>query len=230
VPHELIAFELSKSYATPSGVLVVLDRLSLRLGTADGPLAILGPSGSGKSTLLSILGCLDQPSSGRSLLDGVDAQAMPAGQVARHRARQIGFVFQDHHLLPQLTALENVLIARMALGAVRGEDRCRADELLAAMDLTNQAGHLPAELSGGQRQRVSVARALMNRPALLLCDEPTGNLDAHMAAQVAELIHQSARSQDALLIITTHSAALAATCARQLHLRDGRLVVEGEAV
>ncbi len=223
MPHELHADGLTKVYVSAAGTLMVLDNVSLDLRSHDGALAILGPSGSGKSTLLHILGSLDLPTAGTLALDGVNPLAMSNTQLARYRAERIGFVFQDHHLLPQLTAVENVLLPRLALGPARHADRDRAEALLAAVGLGDRRTHLPAELSGGQRQRVAIARTLMNQPALLLCDEPTGDLDAHTAATIAQLLHQAAREQDALLIVATHSAALAATCARLMHLILGRL-------
>lgn len=224
MPHELHAVGLTKVYATAAGSLVVLDGVSLDMAGNDGALAILGPSGSGKSTLLHILGSLDLPTAGTLSLDGVDPLGLSPVQLARYRAGRIGFVFQDHHLLPQLTAIENVLLARLALGPVREADRQRGESLLTAVGLADRQSHLPSELSGGQRQRVAIARTLMNRPALLICDEPTGDLDAQTAASIGELLHESARQEDALLILATHSAALAATCPRRMKLVQGKLV------
>lgn len=224
MPHELHAAGLTKVYATAAGSLVVLNGVSLDMAGKDGALAILGPSGSGKSTLLHILGSLDLPSAGTLSLDCVDPLGLSPAQLARYRAGRIGFVFQDHHLLPQLTAIENVLLARLALGPVRDADRQRGESLLAAVGLADRQSHLPSELSGGQRQRVAIARTLMNRPALLICDEPTGDLDAQTAASIGELLHESARQEDALLILATHSAVLAATCPRRMQLIQGKLV------
>jgi lipoprotein-releasing system ATP-binding protein len=224
LPHELHAAGLTKVYATAAGSLVVLDGVSLDMAGKDGALAILGPSGSGKSTLLHILGSLDLPSAGTLSLDGVDPLGLSPAQLAQYRAGRIGFVFQDHHLLPQLTAIENVLLARLALGPVRDADRQRGESLLTAVGLADRQSHLPSELSGGQRQRVAIARTLMNRPALLICDEPTGDLDAQTAASIGELLHESARQEDALLILATHSAVLAATCPRRMQLIQGKLV------
>jgi lipoprotein-releasing system ATP-binding protein len=223
LPHELHASGLTKVYAAPAGTLTVLDGISLNLRSNDGALAILGPSGSGKSTLLHILGSLDLPTLGTLSLNGINPLAMSATELAHHRAARIGFVFQDHHLLPQLTALENVLLARLALGAVGTAERQRAEDLLSAVGLADRRTHLPAELSGGQRQRVAIARALMNKPALLLCDEPTGDLDAASAAVVRQLLHTAARDHDALLILATHSATLAESCPRRFRLVDGKL-------
>ncbi len=224
LPHELHVAGLTKVYAAPAGALTVLAGISLDVRSDDGAVAILGPSGSGKSTLLHILGSLDLPSGGTLSLDGVNPLTMTPNELARYRAERVGFVFQDHHLLPQLTAIENVLLARLALGTVRPADRTRAESLLEAVGLADRRTHLPAELSGGQRQRVAIARALMNQPALLLCDEPTGDLDSLSAAVTRQLLHATARQHDALLILATHSATLAATCARRLRLAAGQLV------
>jgi len=229
LPHQLLAHGLSKAYPTPTGTLPVLIDVGISLASGEGALAVLGPSGSGKSTLLHILGSLDIPTSGSFSLDGVSPLEMKPRELAHHRAQRIGFVFQDHHLLPQLTAIENVLLARLALGRVHAEDRQRAEDLLKAVGLADRQTHVPGELSGGQRQRVAIARALMNKPALLICDEPTGDLDAEAATAIGELLHATAREQDALLIIATHSETLAATCARRMRLVGGRLAAGGAA-
>jgi lipoprotein-releasing system ATP-binding protein len=227
LPHELLAQGITKTYPAPAGDLQVLIDINLKVDTASGAVAILGPSGSGKSTLLHILGSLDLPTAGTLSLDGSAPLKLSSRKLARHRAEFIGFVFQDHHLLPQLTAIENILLARLALGSVRTADRKRAEALLRAIGMADRESYLPSQLSGGQRQRVAIARALLNMPAMLLCDEPTGDLDAPSAAAVGALLHETARQHDALLIIATHSPALAATCARRLHLVNGRLTEEG---
>jgi lipoprotein-releasing system ATP-binding protein len=229
LPHALHAVGLCKTYPAPAGDLKVLVDVALDVDHQTGSVAILGPSGSGKSTLLHILGSLDVPTGGTISLDGIKPLELSPRDLARHRAERIGFVFQDHHLLPQLTALENVLLARLALGSVRKSDRERAEGLLKAVGLAERTAHVPAELSGGQRQRVAIARALLNAPALLLCDEPTGDLDGQAAAAVGQLLHEAAREHDALLIVATHAPALAATCARRLRLCEGRLTEEGTA-
>src|SRR5690349_3579318 len=179
--------DLAKQYSTPAEPLVVLRGVNLSLAAGDA-LSIAGPSGSGKSTLLNILGTLDQPTSGSVRLDDVDPFSLAPDKLARFRSERIGFVFQEHHLLPQCSALENVLIARLAQGSVQQADIDRATRLLKQVGLESRASHLPSELSGGERQRVAVARALMNRPAMLLCDEPTGSLDASTGQSVADLI------------------------------------------
>jgi ABC-type lipoprotein export system ATPase subunit/glycosyltransferase involved in cell wall biosynthesis len=220
---ELEVRDVWKEYPTPSEPLVVLRGVSFSLSFGDS-LAIVGPSGSGKSTLLNILGALDQPTRGCVRLGKTDPLSLKAGDLAAFRSRRIGFVFQDHHLLPQCTALENVLVARLAIGKVGDEDANRAAELLRQVDLADRARHLPSELSGGERQRVAIARALMNGPQLLLCDEPTGNLDQKSSQAVTQLLLNLAESTGAILITVTHSAAVAAMFDRQMRMSDGVLV------
>lgn len=187
-------------------------------------LAIAGPSGSGKSTLLHMLGSLDRPTAGSITIDGREPISLSEPELARFRNREIGFVFQDHHLLPQYSALENVLIPTMAGGSRSPEDEGRARELLGSVGLADRLEHYPAELSGGECQRTAVARALINRPGLLLCDEPTGNLDQVTADAVADLLFDLHRARNNMLIAVTHSLALAARFERRLELRDGRCV------
>ena len=213
---------VTKSYPTPADPLVVLRDVSFSLSPGD-RLAIIGPSGSGKSTLLNILGTLDQPTSGTVTIEGADPFSLSAKKFAHFRSEKIGFVFQDHHLLPQCSALENVLVAKLALGRVADADAQRASELLREVGLEGRATHLPAELSGGERQRVAIARALMNSPRLLLCDEPTGNLDTKTGAAVGELLTRLAQQTNAILIAVTHSPALAEMFPRKMGMVDGRL-------
>ena len=214
---------LHKEYPTPAEPLVVLRGVSLSLAPGDA-VAVVGPSGSGKSTLLNILGTLDRPTRGTVRLDGVDPFALGADDLARFRSHSVGFIFQDHHLLPQCTAMENLLVARLASGKVGKEHSDRAAELLRLVGLEGRATHVPSELSGGERQRVAIARALMNRPSLLLCDEPTGNLDPKTSQSVGELLRSVTAQSDAMLIVVTHSAALAETMPRSLRMADGQLV------
>jgi lipoprotein-releasing system ATP-binding protein len=214
---------LHKSYPTPAEPLVVLRGVSLEMRGGES-LAIVGPSGSGKSTLLNIVGTLDRPTEGSVTLDDIAPFSLDANELARFRAQRIGFVFQDHHLLPQCTAVENVLLPRLALGRVGEPDSARARQLLDRVGLSNRATHLPAELSGGERQRVAVARALMNAPALILADEPTGNLDASAAGSVGELLAAVAGEVSAILIVVTHSAELSKRFARRMRMTDGQLV------
>jgi len=220
--HALIVRDVCKEYPTPAEPLIVLRGISFSLNAGQ-TLAIVGPSGSGKSTLLNILGTLDSPTRGHVLLDGDDPFALKPRKLAALRARRIGFVFQDHHLLPQCTAIENVLVAKLAMAKVQQPDQDRAAELLKLVGLADRATHLPSELSGGERQRVAIARALMNSPRLLLCDEPTGNLDRHNSQSVTELLLKLARELGSILITVTHSEVVAAMFEKQMRMTDGVL-------
>ena len=213
---------LSKHFPTRGDPLVVLRDVSFEL--ADGEnLAVLGPSGSGKSTLLNILGTLEPPTTGRVLLSGSDVAALDETSLAAFRNRRIGFVFQEHHLLPQCSVLENVLVPTIAAGPMPPEALDRARVLLDRVGLGDRLDHRPAELSGGQRQRAALARALVNGPSLLLADEPTGNLDRTSADAVAELLLELQRQEKMMLIVATHSMRLAGRMSRQMELVDGRL-------
>jgi len=214
--------DLRKRYPSGPREIVVLDGVSLELAPGEA-LAITGPSGSGKSTFLHIVGALEPPGSGKVELGGIDPWSLPPLELARFRNREVGFVFQDHHLLPQCTVLENVLIPTLVAGGAAGSEP-RARELLARVGLSERLDHRPAELSGGERQRVAVARALIHGPALLLCDEPTGNLDAASAADVSTLLLDLHRELRNILIVVTHSAELAARLERRLELRGGLLL------
>ena len=210
----LVATGLCKTH--PGAERPVLDGIDLNLAPG-GSLAVVGPSGSGKSTLLNLLGTLDRPDAGTISLDGADLLALVGPALSAFRARQLGFVFQEHHLLPQLTARENVLLPAMALGSATAAQG-RADALLAALGLSERADAFPGQLSGGERQRVAVARALLNRPRLLLCDEPTGSLDRATASAVADQLFALAHEAGARLVVATHDAALASRCAACLPL------------
>lgn len=197
----------------------VLRGVSFELGEGEA-LAITGPSGSGKSTLLHLIGSLDRPSSGTIEIDGTDPFALPEPKLAWFRNRTIGFVFQDSHLLPQYTVLENVLVPSLAFPGPRMEER--AAELLERVRLGHRMSHRPAELSGGERQRAAVARALLNRPRLLLCDEPTGSLDRAASTAVADLLFELHEAERTVLIVVTHSLDLAARFPRRCELVEGR--------
>lgn len=214
---------LTKQYPTPSEPLVVLDGVSLTLDSGES-LAILGPSGSGKSTLLAIIGALDTPTSGSIRLGGVNPFELPEKQLAGYRRDRVGFIFQDHHLLPQLSVIENALTPLLADGKPTAEDRDRVEALLAQVGLAERLTHRPAELSGGERQRVAIARALARRPALLLADEPTGNLDAHTAASVLDTLLDLQQQHNSLLVAVTHSEQLAARMQQQKVISNGQLV------
>jgi lipoprotein-releasing system ATP-binding protein len=187
-------------------------------------MAIMGPSGSGKSTLLSILGGLESPTSGTVRLDGADPCSMTAYERAVYRNRRIGFVFQEHHLLAGCSAVDNVVLPALASGSVHRDIEVRARRLLDRVGLGDRLGSLPAELSGGERQRVAVARALVLSPRLVLADEPTGQLDAHAASTVTELLVELAAESGGMLVVVTHADAVAARVGTVRHLVDGRLV------
>lgn len=219
----LVLDSVSKEYATRSGPLAVLRGVSLSLeaGTAA---AVTGPSGSGKSTLLHILGTLDRPTSGTVKLDGTDPFALGERDLAAFRNARVGFVFQDHHLLPQCSVLENVLIPTLVSATTKPADtEAYARDLLARVGLGARLDHRPAELSGGERQRVAVARALVLKPALLLADEPTGNLDRTNAQSVGELLLKLHEQERNVLVVVTHSADLAKMFPRRLEMNDGTL-------
>ena len=220
--HELTVDNLSKVYPTPAGPLEVLRSVSLRAAPGD-TVAIVGPSGSGKSTLLNLIGALDRPTAGTVQWGDTEVTSLTGVALADFRATQVGFVFQDHHLLPQLTALENVLLPTLAPGAERRTARDRAWRLLDRVGVLPRAEAFPARLSGGERQRVALARALVNEPGLLLCDEPTGNLDRESGSQVVSLLLQLAREQSVTVLMVTHNVEHATRFARRLQLRDGHL-------
>src|SRR5436189_3103994 len=219
---ELVVEHVNKEFPTRGEPLVVLRDVSLSLAAGQNA-AILGPSGSGKSTLLFIIGTLDAPSGGSLRLNGTDPFSLAEPRLAEFRNRNVGFVFQDHYLLPQLTVLENVLVPAMADGAPSREAVERAKLLLGRVGLAERLEHRPAELSGGERQRVGVARALLLKPALILADEPTGNLDRKSAAAIGELLIELPRQEQAMLLVVTHSLELAQKFERRMELDDGRL-------
>ncbi len=214
--------DLSKSYPTRGGDMPVLRGVTLTLAAGES-VAIMGPSGSGKSTLLHVLGTLDRPTTGRVELDGTDPFALPEAGLAGFRNASIGFVFQDHHLLPQCTVLENVLIPTLVGKPADDATRDRAGHLLDRVGLTGRLDHRPAELSGGERQRAAVARALIRQPKLVLADEPTGNLDRRNAQLVGELLLELHREQRTILVVVTHSLDLAKLFPRRLDMDDGKL-------
>ncbi len=205
------------------GDVEVLRDISFEMASGQS-LSIMGPSGSGKSTLLHVLGTLDRPSAGTLEIKGQNPFALPERELARFRNQGIGFVFQEHHLLPQYSVLENVLIPTLAFGKTRDNALDRAQKIIDRVGMSHRIDHRPGELSGGERQRTAVARALINRPAVLLCDEPTGSLDGARAKEIADLIFELHRRENNILICATHSAALAHRFARHFELRGGTCV------
>jgi lipoprotein-releasing system ATP-binding protein len=217
--------QVAKQYPSPRGPLSVLSGVSLVLKRGDAA-AIMGPSGAGKSTLLYIAGGLEPPTSGAVTLDGANPYQLGEKELAAFRNQKIGFIFQDHCLLPQCSVLENVLIPTL-VGDQDADAPRRARELLEQVGLADRLDHRPAELSGGEKQRVALARALIRRPHLLLCDEPTGNLDEASAEMVALLLMELHARQQTMLIVVTHSAALAARFPLRYELRHANLYPAG---
>ena len=216
--------QVARQYDSPGGgrpvdVLVGVD-LCVRAGDS---VAVVGPSGSGKSTLLNIIGALDRPTSGTVRLEDRDLAGMSDAELARVRNRRVGMVFQLHHLLPQCTVLENVLVPTLVSSTDKQAATDRARQLIDRVGLTEQIDHRPGQLSGGQRQRVAVARAMVNGPAILLADEPTGSLDRDAAEAVTSLLTELNRQDGVTLILATHSLDLASRMATALTLRDGKL-------
>jgi len=212
---------VSKDYPTPGGALGVLNDVSLSLSRGDA-VSIMGPSGTGKSTLLYIIGALEPPTSGSVTLDGQNPFQLSEKQLAAFRNQNIGFVFQDHCLLPQCSVLENVLMPTLVSTNARDSAK-RARELLDQVGLSDRLDHRPAQLSGGEKQRVSLARALITTPQLLLCDEPTGNLDQKAAEVVASMLLDLHQQQQTILVVVTHSAELGARLPTRYELIDQQL-------
>ena len=218
-----------KIYRMGRAEVRALDGLSLAIDRGDF-WAILGASGSGKSTLLNLIGCLDRPTSGRYVLNGIDVSAMDDDALSECRLRQLGFIFQSFNLIPQLSVRENIELPLFYLGIEARESRRRSEELAALVGLAERLDHRPTELSGGQCQRVAVARALANEPAVILADEPTGNLDSRTGEQIMELL-VSLNAGGRTLILVTHESDIAAHARRRLFLKDGRIerIEEGAA-
>lgn len=217
----LEATNVTKDYATPRGSLPILAAINLSLQRGDA-VSIMGPSGSGKSTLLYILGALESPTSGTVTLDGQNPFQLGEKQLAAFRSQKIGFVFQDHCLLPQCSVLENVLAPTLVAEA-KDNFTERAKSLLHQVGLSERLDHRPAELSGGEKQRVAIARALIRQPLLLLCDEPTGNLDRDSADNVASLLIDLHKQQNTILIVVTHSPELGAKLPLRFEMRGQHL-------
>jgi lipoprotein-releasing system ATP-binding protein len=221
--HDLVVRGLERTFPTAAEPLAILRGVDVALDRGDA-LAVTGPSGSGKSTFLYVVGVLDEPTAGSVSILGTDPFSLNRAQQAAFRNAHVGFVFQDHHLLPQCSVLENVLLPTLAAKGAGAAEEERARKLLARVGLGERLTHRPAQLSGGERQRVAVCRALINEPELLLADEPTGNLDQKTAETVGTLLLELSREHGALLICVTHSLELAGRFPRRVHLEEGRFV------
>jgi putative ABC transport system ATP-binding protein len=217
----LKAENLTKQVSSPEGSLTIVDDVSLEVGAGES-VAVIGPSGAGKSTLLALLAGLDLPSRGRVLLDGQDLTHLDEDGRARLRAQRVGFVFQSFHLIPALTALENVMLPLELAGVA--DPRRTASDTLAGVGLGRRTGHYPRQLSGGEQQRVAIARAFVTRPAVLFADEPTGNLDTSTGARVGQLLFELNSNAHTTLILVTHDEDLASRCARLVKMDGGRVV------
>lgn len=213
---------MTKSYPVGGEALTVLADLSLEIKSGEF-VSVMGPSGSGKSTLMHILGCLDVPSSGTYLLEGRNVGELDSRELARIRNEKIGFVFQNFHLLPRMSALKNVELPLVYRRAPRSVRMSKANQLLTDVGLENRSHHLPNELSGGQKQRVAIARALANDPVLLLADEPTGALDSSTGREIMTLF-QKLNERGVTVVVITHDASVAAYAARRIEIMDGRIV------
>ncbi|PJF01086.1 ABC transporter ATP-binding protein [Prevotella intermedia] len=208
------------------GSLQVLKGIDLRIEKGE-IVSIVGPSGAGKTTLLQILGTLDKPDSGSVVVDGIETSTLSTNKLSEFRNTHLGFVFQFHQLLPEFTAIENIMIPAYIAGMKLKETRNRAEELLAFMGLSDRATHKPNELSGGEKQRVAVARALMNNPAVILADEPSGSLDSKNKEELHKLFFELRDKFGQTFVIVTHDETLATLTDRTIHLKDGRIVGEG---
>jgi putative ABC transport system ATP-binding protein len=213
---------LHKSYKTSAGLFPALKEVNLSIVTGEF-VAIMGPSGSGKSTFMNILGCLDKPSDGRYVLDGRDVENLSKDELALLRNRTIGFVFQGYNLLQRMTLLDNIALPLIYCGAERAERQKRAQELLAKVGLADKAVSLPNQISGGQQQRVAIARALINRPRLLLADEPTGNLDSQTSEEIMTLFEELNR-EGITIVLVTHEEDIARHAKRKVRFLDGRII------
>ena len=220
---------LSKSYALGKRKVQALSGVNLRVNKGEF-VAIMGPSGSGKTTLLNVLGCLDKPTSGRVLLDEIDVAKLPETELYKIRRNKIGFVFQTFNLLPYLNAIENVELPMECTKKSKSERRRRASKLLEMVGLSGREGHRPQRLSAGEQQRVAIARALANDPAIILADEPTGNLDTKNKQEIVKLLASLNLNQGTTIIVVTHDGHVAAHTERMLLLKDGKIIKEKQGL
>jgi len=222
----LVVKNLTKSFTSHSGTVMALEDVSLTVETGEFA-SIIGKSGSGKSTLLSMLGALDVPTSGSIEVDDIDISTLSANKQTAYRANKIGFVFQHYNLIPNLTALENVMLALEFGGMPARKRKARAEQLLhdVGLEADEQLRH-PSRLSGGQQQRVSIARALANRPAIVLADEPTGNLDSETGQKIFDLLHSLSRSENTTIIAVTHDMDIAGKTDKTFRLKDGKITTK----
>lgn len=222
----LVVKNLTKSFSSASGEVTALKDVNLTIQTGEFA-SIIGKSGSGKSTLLSMLGALDTPTSGSIKVDNIDIAKLSAAKQTAYRAKKIGFVFQHYNLIPNLTALENVMLALEFGGMPANKRKARAQELLTEVGLNDDEQlRKPTRLSGGQQQRVSIARALANKPAIVLADEPTGNLDSETGKKIFDLLHSLTRSENVTIIAVTHDMDIAGKTDRTFKLKDGKIIIE----
>jgi putative ABC transport system ATP-binding protein len=221
-PAAVEAIDVTRSYDLGGSVVDALRGVSLRIEHGE-YLAIVGPSGSGKSTLMHLLGCLDRPTTGRLRIDGRDVATLDDGELAELRNHTIGFVFQSFQLLPRISATANVALPLLYAGTPRGERAARARDALRTVGLGHRLDHRPTQLSGGEQQRVAIARALVNRPSLILADEPTGNLDTRNGAEIMRILEELNREQAVAIALVTHDSEVAARADRRIRLRDGAI-------
>lgn len=214
--------DLVKRYRMGQQEVHALNGVTLLVETGDF-VAIMGRSGSGKSTLLNMVGCLDRPTSGSVYLDGAEVSALPEQELPKIRRQKVGFVFQHFNLVPTLTALENVMLPLKYAHVPSGEARRRATDMLAAIEMSDRLNHRPSQLSGGEQQRVAIARALVNHPAVVLADEPTGEVDTQTAVNIIQLMKRLNESMQQTLLIVTHDSMVAETAKRIIRLKDGRI-------
>jgi len=215
--------ELAKTYQLGKVSIPALHGVSFTVAKGEF-LVVIGPSGSGKTTLLNLLGAIDKPTSGRVLIDGRDITTLDEGELTKLRRHKIGFIFQFYNLLPSLTAVENVELPMLTAGVSRKEAAERALQLLSAVGLAERVGHLPDELSGGEQQRVAIARALVNKPSVILADEPTGDLDTKTGMEVVQILYDTAKKENATAIVVTHDAMITEKADRILNMRDGNII------